>query len=117
MNSFSNYAFIDSQNLNLSVKDQGWRLDYKRFRRYLQDKYGVAKAFVFIGYMPTQQALYTALPNSELDLPQKDMTLKFRVKPHFIHRVLGKQDHRHPVFSFGSTSQSLKCVFLRIASR
>lgn len=61
MNSFSNYAFIDSQNLNLSVKDQGWRLDYKRFRRYLQDKYGVAKAFVFIGYMPTQQALYTAL--------------------------------------------------------
>lgn len=47
MHSLKNYAFIDSQNLNLSVKDQGWRLDYKRFRRYMQDKYGVAKAFLF----------------------------------------------------------------------
>jgi hypothetical protein len=23
----NNYAFIDSQNLNLSVQDQGWNLD------------------------------------------------------------------------------------------
>jgi uncharacterized LabA/DUF88 family protein len=56
-----NYAFIDSQNLNLSIRDQGWRLDFKRFRKYLEDKYGVSKAFVFIGYIPTQQSLYTAL--------------------------------------------------------
>ena len=34
-----NYAFIDSQNLNLSIFDQGWKLDYKRFRKYLDDKY------------------------------------------------------------------------------
>ncbi|MDO8674787.1 MAG: NYN domain-containing protein [Candidatus Omnitrophota bacterium] len=58
---FNNYAFIDSQNLNLSIKDQGWRLDYKRFCRYLKDKYKVSKAFLFIGYIPAQQALYTAL--------------------------------------------------------
>jgi uncharacterized LabA/DUF88 family protein len=56
-----NYAFIDSQNLNLSVKDQGWRLDNKRFRRYLADKYGVAKAFLFLGFIATQQSFYTAL--------------------------------------------------------
>ncbi len=55
------YAFIDSQNLNLAIHAQGWRLDFKRFRRYLADKYGVAKAFLFIGYVPTQQNLYTAL--------------------------------------------------------
>ena len=56
-----NYAFIDSQNLNLSIKDQGWKLDYKRFRKYLDDKYKVKKAFLFIGFIATQQTLYTAL--------------------------------------------------------
>lgn len=50
----NNYAFIDSQNLNLSIKDQDWKLDFRRFRKYLLDKYGVIKAFLFIGYVPTQ---------------------------------------------------------------
>jgi uncharacterized LabA/DUF88 family protein len=57
----NNYAFIDSQNLNLAIRDQEWTLDFERFRRYLSDKYGVAKAFLFIGYVPTNQNLYTAL--------------------------------------------------------
>ncbi len=26
-----NYAFIDSQNVNLGIKDQGWTLDFARF--------------------------------------------------------------------------------------
>ena len=56
-----NFAFIDSQNLNLSILDQGWKLDYKRFRKYLEDKYHVVKAFLFIGFIPTQQSLYTSL--------------------------------------------------------
>ncbi len=56
-----NYAFIDSQNLNLSIRDQGWKLDFKRFRKYLEDKYGIVRAFLFIGYVATQQSLYTAL--------------------------------------------------------
>ncbi len=55
------YAFIDSQNLNLAVQEQGWKLDFKRFRRFLEDKYNVSKAFLFIGYVATQQSLYTAL--------------------------------------------------------
>ena len=57
----NNYAFIDSQNLNLSIRNQGWTLDFGRFRKYLNDKYGVVKAFLFIGYVPTNQNLYTAL--------------------------------------------------------
>ncbi|MFH1855919.1 MAG: NYN domain-containing protein [Candidatus Omnitrophota bacterium] len=60
-NQGNNYAFIDSQNLNLSIKDQGWQLDFKRFRKYLEDKYAVTKAFIFIGYIPTNQILYTRL--------------------------------------------------------
>ncbi|MEK6714922.1 MAG: NYN domain-containing protein [Candidatus Omnitrophota bacterium] len=57
----NNYAFIDSQNLNLAIRDQGWVLDFKRFRRYLQDKYCASKAFIFIGYLPTNESLYTSL--------------------------------------------------------
>ncbi len=57
----NNYAFIDSQNLNLSIREQGWVLDFRKFRTYLKDKYGIAKAFVFIGYVPQNQDLYTSL--------------------------------------------------------
>jgi len=57
----NNHAFIDSQNLNLSIKELGWNLDFKRFRIYLQEKYSITKAFLFIGYIPTNQSLYTSL--------------------------------------------------------
>ena len=57
----NNFAFIDSQNLNLAIRELGWALDFKRFRRYLADKYGVTKAFIFIGYIPTNESLYTSL--------------------------------------------------------
>jgi uncharacterized LabA/DUF88 family protein len=58
---FNNYAFIDSQNLNLTIRDQGWELDFKRFRKYLKDKYNVSKAFIFIGYIHTNKSLYASL--------------------------------------------------------
>lgn len=57
----SNYAFIDSQNLNLAIRAQGWMLDFKRFKKYLSDKYQVSKAFLFIGYVAQNQSLYTGL--------------------------------------------------------
>jgi len=57
----NNYAFIDSQNLNLGILDDGWKLDFKRFRIYLKDKYGVSKAFLFIGYVPGNEQLYAFL--------------------------------------------------------
>ena len=60
----NNYAFIDSQNLNLSIRNQGWVLDFRKFRKYLDDKYGVTKAFLFIGYVPQNQDLYTNLQKS-----------------------------------------------------
>ena len=60
----NNYAFIDSQNLNLAIKNQGWVLDFGRFRRYLADKYQVRKAFLFIGYVVGNESLYTELQNA-----------------------------------------------------
>ena len=58
---FNNYAFIDSQNLNLSIRELGWNLDFARFRVYLRDKYDVPKAFLFIGYVAGNEGLYTFL--------------------------------------------------------
>lgn len=52
------YAFIDSQNLNLGVQKFGWKLDWRKFRKFLADEYGVSKAFLFIGYIPENEALY-----------------------------------------------------------
>ncbi len=52
------YAFIDSQNLNLSVQKLGWKMDWRKFRQFLADKYGVSRAFMFIGYIPENEALY-----------------------------------------------------------
>lgn len=55
------YAFIDGQNLHLSIRSQGWTLDYGAFRRYLTDKFRVSKAFYFIGFVATNADLYELL--------------------------------------------------------
>jgi len=67
------YAFIDSQNLNLSILNdlknkktkkilyQGWKLDFRRFFIYLKQKYRVNKAFLFIGYKVEYKSLYLSL--------------------------------------------------------
>lgn len=56
-----NYAFIDSQNLNLSIKSLGWNLDFQKFRTYLKEKYKITKAFLFIGYIEGNEDLYKSL--------------------------------------------------------
>ncbi len=62
------YAFIDSQNLNLGILDQGWKLDFARFRKYLGQKYKVTKAFLFIGYIAENEDLYKFLKKSGFKL-------------------------------------------------
>ena len=57
----NNYAFIDGQNLNLGIQELGWKLNFKRFRKYLEEKYSVKKAYFFIGYLPENQSLYKSL--------------------------------------------------------
>jgi uncharacterized LabA/DUF88 family protein len=54
----NNYAFIDSQNLNLGVQKIGWKMDWRRFRQWLADEYGVTHAYMFIGYMAENESLY-----------------------------------------------------------
>ena len=72
------YAFIDSQNLNLGTSKnivkhgklvyKGWKLDFKRFRRYLTDKFRVQKAFLCIGYIKQNDNLYRRLKSYGYDL-------------------------------------------------
>lgn len=57
----NNYAFIDGNNLYRSIREQEWVLDYRRFRKFLDDQYSVTNAFIFIGYIDTNESLYTAL--------------------------------------------------------
>ncbi|MBI3380172.1 NYN domain-containing protein [Candidatus Gottesmanbacteria bacterium] len=85
------YAFIDSQNLNLGTnKDifrgkkkiySGWRLDFKRFRQYLSDKFRVRKAFLFIGFIPQNRKLYNHLRSSGYDLVFKPTVKDNQGKP------------------------------------
>ncbi len=56
-----NYAFIDSQNLHLNIRAQGWTLDFSRFRIYLREKYAVEKAYLFLGYISGNEPLYATL--------------------------------------------------------
>ena len=46
-----NFAFIDGQNLYLGTEsaEPSWKVDLKRFRVYLREKYKVEKAYYFLG--------------------------------------------------------------------
>jgi uncharacterized LabA/DUF88 family protein len=57
----ANYAFIDSQNLNLGIQRAGWKLDWKKFRIFLKEKYNVENAYMFIGYLPENEDLYNQM--------------------------------------------------------
>lgn len=74
-----NYAFIDSQNLNLGIKSLGWDLDFKKFRLYLKNKYHVEKAYLFIGHVSGNEKLYLNLQQYGYIVVFKP-TLKFREK-------------------------------------
>jgi len=52
------YAFIDSHNLNVGTQKFGWKMNWAGFRKWLAEEYGVTKAFMFIGYIPENEALY-----------------------------------------------------------
>jgi len=60
----NNYAFIDSQNLNLGTQKMGWKMDWRKFREYLRKVHNVEKAYMFIGYVQENEAMYEQLHES-----------------------------------------------------
>jgi hypothetical protein len=53
-----NYCFIDGQNMHKGTVRQGWRVDYGKLMIYLQNKYQVEKAYIFLGYLKENEFLY-----------------------------------------------------------
>jgi len=76
-----NFAFIDGQNVNLGIRELGWQVDWKRLRVYLTEHYNVSRAYYFLGYLPENQGLYTALQNAHYTLVFKEITRRGDGKP------------------------------------
>jgi uncharacterized LabA/DUF88 family protein len=55
------YAFVDAQNVTYGVSATHWKLDWGKFRLFLRNKYGISKAFLFIGYIESNADLYKRL--------------------------------------------------------
>jgi len=89
----NNYAFIDSQNVNLGIQKLGWKRDYRKFRIYLAEKYGVTKAYLFIGFVATNQSLYDRLQEAGFVLrfkptvPDADGNIKGNVDADLVLRA------------------------------
>ncbi len=102
------YAFIDSQNLNLGVQSQGWKLDWRKFRQYLRNKYNVSKAYLFIGQVAGNESLYTSLQEAgyilifkpTLELPDK--TVKGNVDAELVlHTMIQYKNYNKTIIVSG----------------
>lgn len=59
-----NYAFIDGQNLHMGTTktDPSWKIDFKKFRIFLKDRYNIEIAYYFLGCVfEEQRDLYTKI--------------------------------------------------------
>ena len=76
-----NFAYIDGANLHKGTKSLGWRLDYKRFRVWLTDKYAVSAAYLFIGLIPKNKEIYKYLQEAGFTLVFKEIIYDGTGKP------------------------------------
>lgn len=74
MKSENNFAYIDGANLDKALQDLGWKLDYRRFRVWLKDRYGIIRAYIFLGLVPKHKDLYTNLQVAGFTLVFKETT-------------------------------------------
>jgi uncharacterized LabA/DUF88 family protein len=68
-----NYAFIDAQNLHQGISAMGWHLDYSKFRKYLEKRFNVGRAFLFMGYMKEHEDVYEMLRSAGFELVYKEV--------------------------------------------
>ena len=73
-------AFIDASNLFYGgEKSLGWKIDYQKLLKYLQQKYGVSKAFYF-GGVEIHNFRYSYLDNESVSLNELEKYLVGVVK-------------------------------------
>jgi len=69
-----NIAYVDAANLDKALRlTLLWKLDYKKFRIWLSDKYDVERAYIFIGLIPKYKDLYTYLQECGFTTVFKDV--------------------------------------------
>ena len=73
MRSHANSAYIDGANLHTTIRRLGWKLDYKRFRVWLRDKYDIRDAFLFLGFISEYADLYKRLQQNGFTLVFKEV--------------------------------------------
>ena len=96
------FAFIDSQNLNVGTQRVGWKMDWRKFRKFLADEYGVTKAFMFIGYIPENEQLYEQMhelgyavvlkPTFDLTRPRPEM-----LESNDDNKTSGTEEEKKPI--------------------
>lgn len=73
-NKENNFAYIDGANLHKGVRSLGWKLNYQRFRVWLQEKYRITRAYIFLGLVSKHKDLYTKLQEVGFTLVFKETT-------------------------------------------
>lgn len=69
-----NIAYIDAINLNKAIDYYlKWKLDYRRFRVWLKERYKVDAAYMFLGYIPKYKERYEFLEECGFTLVFKDV--------------------------------------------
>ena len=80
-NKSNNFAYIDGANLHKGLGSLGWNMDYGRFRVWLTEKYGIKRAYIFIGLIPKYKELYKYLQESGFTLVFKEVIYDGDGKP------------------------------------
>lgn len=52
------YAFLDAQNISVSISRQRWKIDWFLVRSWLAKTYDVRRAVMFLGYLEEQEPMY-----------------------------------------------------------
>lgn len=89
-----NYAFIDWQNLYSQIKRFWWKIDYKKLRIYLKEKYKVKVAYIFIWFINENCDLYKYLQESWFILvfketyKSKEWKIKWNIDAELVLQVM-----------------------------
>ncbi len=66
-------AYIDGANLHKGIQSSAWKLDYRKFRSWIRQKFDVTEAHLFLGLITKNANLYTSLQNAGYILVFKEV--------------------------------------------
>jgi uncharacterized LabA/DUF88 family protein len=99
----NNIAFIDAQNLHLWTQTENWKIDFKRFRIYLKDKFKINEAYFFLWFVDDEhQTMYRKIQKAGfiLEFREHNSSMKGKKKWNvdvdivydIMHRLLEEDD-------------------------